>query len=164
MRQPRRARFCLGAPPPPVRRPPGSSEGLLRRPPRLPLLAQVAPHVEAAPSATGWYSRGGRAACAVRPSACRLGAPRASYAGRRGFLFVRRPLPVWRPRRPPRAARHAEAAPPAPSTTSSSSTACCAGRDSSSSFSVHAVEQCIDLRSPTGKNETLVKNFSFSDW
>jgi len=125
-----------------------------RRPPRAGTRAEAAPP---APSAAGRSSCGGCAASARLPAAGRLGAPRASYAGRRGFLLARRPLPVWRPRRPPRATRLAEAALPAPSTTSSSSTTCCTGRDSSSS--AHAVEQCIDLRSPTGKNETLVIYF-----
>jgi len=39
----------------------------------------------------------------------------------------------------------------------SSSTTCCAGCDSSST--AHVVEECIDLRSPMGKNETLAIYF-----
>ena len=59
-----------------------------------------------------------------------------------------------------RAIRRAEIAAPPPAaasasaSSSSSSTTCGAGYDFSSS-SAHVVEQCIHLRSLTGKNETL---------
>ena len=81
--------------------------------------------MEAAPSAAGCSLSRGYTACAIR---------RAEIAA------------------PPPAAASASAS--ASASSSSSSTTCGAGYDFSSS-SAHVVEQCIHLRSLTGKNETL---------
>ena len=76
--------------------------------------------------------------------------PRGRCAIHRRVLLARR---LRRPRRPSQAVPRAMTAAPPPAS-SSSSTACCPSHDSSFS-STHVVEQCIDLRSLTGKNETL---------